>query len=104
MPTPLTLNTARRDGRTELIATGEIDLSNVGDFKTAIEAELTERSSSTEQLVVNLAAVEYVDSAAINVLSACADGIHKLIVHPLLMSTFTVSGLTELISIEPAAT
>lgn len=102
MPTPLTLNTARRDGRTELIAAGEIDLSNVGDFQAAMDAALAEKADSTEQLVVDLAAVEYVDSAAMNVLSARAADIHKLIVHPLLMSTFTVSGLTELIAIEPA--
>ena len=55
-------------------------------------------------LTVDLAAVEYVDSAAINVLFAHADNIHKLIAHPLLMNILTISGLTELVTIEAAPT
>lgn len=103
MPTQLNLRTTRSGDRTELIATGEIDLSNIGDFRSAMDAATAETSTGTSQLIVDLAEVEYVDSAAINVLSAGADGIHKLIVHPLLMTTFTVSGLTELITIEAAS-
>ena len=103
MPTQLNLRTTRRAERTELVAVGEIDLSNVGEFKSAIDAAAAETSSISSQLIVHLAGVEYADSAAINVLSAGADHIDKLIVHPLLMTTFTVSGLTELISIEAAS-
>ncbi|MFB1299533.1 STAS domain-containing protein [Mycobacterium sp. pW049] len=103
MPTPLNLRTTRRGDRTELVAAGEIDLSNVGEFKSAMDAATAETRRGAVPLVVDLAEVEYVDSAAINVLSAGADEIHKLIVHPLLMTTFTVSGLTELIAIEAAS-
>ncbi|MDA2893877.1 STAS domain-containing protein [Mycolicibacterium sp. BiH015] len=103
MPTQLNLRTTRREDRTELIATGEIDLSNIDEFKGAMNAATAETSSIGSPLIVDLAAVEYVDSAAINVLSAGADDIDKLIVHPLLMTTFTVSGLTELMCIETAS-
>lgn len=103
MPTQLNLRITRRGDRTELVAVGEIDLSNINEFTSALDAATAEKSSISSQLIVDLAAVEYVDSAAINVLSAGADHIDKLIVHPLLMTTFAVSGLTELISIEAAS-
>jgi hypothetical protein len=45
--------------------------------------------------------VEYLDSGAINALVTRADHI-KVIAHPLLMSALTVSGLNELVTIEPA--
>lgn len=103
MPTQLNLRITRRGDRTELVAVGEIDLSNINEFTSALDAATAEKSSISSQLIVDLAAVEYVDSAAINVLSAGADHIGKLIVHPLLMTTCAVSGLTELISIEAAS-
>ncbi len=102
MATSLTLRTAHSGDRTELIVAGEIDLSNIDEFERAMALAVAETASRTSKLVVDLAAVEYVDSAAISVLSAGADDIDKLIVHPLLMTTLTVSGLTELISIEVA--
>ena len=51
-----------------------------------------------------VAAVEYVDSAAIIVLSADADAIHKVLVHPFLLTTFRISGLSELVTVEAAQT
>jgi anti-anti-sigma factor len=99
MQTSLTLDTARpQDGKLLLIAAGEIDLSNIEAFKQA----LIEAAGGGETLTVDLAAVEYVDSAAINVLFAHAEDIHKLIAHPLLMNILTISGLTELVAVEPA--
>jgi hypothetical protein len=58
-------------------------------------------ASSGGTLTADLSAVEYLDSGAINALFARADHIN-LIAHPLLMSTLTTSGLTELVTIEPA--
>jgi anti-anti-sigma factor len=102
MQTSLTLDTARRkDGQLLLIAAGEIDLSNIDTFKQALTTAITE-SATNEMLTVDLAAVQYVDSAAINVLCAHADSIHTLIAHPILMNILTISGLTELIAIEAA--
>ncbi|MGY4646798.1 STAS domain-containing protein [Mycobacterium sp. URHB0021] len=99
MQTSLTLDTARRtDGELVLTAAGEIDLSNIEAFKQS----LTEAAGSSETVNLDFAAVEYVDSAAINVLFAHADNIHKLIAHPLLMNILSVSGLTELVTIEAA--
>jgi anti-anti-sigma factor len=103
MQTSLTLDTAhRKDGQLLLIAAGEIDLSNIDTFEQALTTTITE-STSSEMLTVDLAAVEYVDSAAINVLCANAESIHTLIAHPLLMNILTISGLTELVTIEAAA-
>jgi anti-anti-sigma factor len=102
MATSLTLDTARcSDGKLVLIATGEIDLSNIDAFNQALTAATTEAVSSGGTLTVDLSAVEYLDSAAINALFNHADHI-RLIAHHLLMSILTVSGLTELVTTEAA--
>jgi anti-anti-sigma factor len=102
MQTSLTLDTKRsKDGQLLLIAAGEIDLSNIDTFKQALTTAIT-KSTTNEMLTVDLAAVEYADSAAINVLCAHADSIHTLIAHPLLINILTISGLTELVTTEAA--
>jgi anti-anti-sigma factor len=88
------------DGKVVLIAAGEIDLSNIDAFSQALDAAIAEAGSGGT-LTVDLRAVEYLDSAAINVLFPHADQIH-LIVHPLLTRVFTISGLDELTTIESA--
>ena len=101
MPTTLTLDSTRGDdGKVVLVAAGEIDLSNIDAFSHTLAAALSEVGSG-ETLTVDLRAVEYLDSAAINVLFPHADQIH-LIVHPLLTRVFTISGLDELTTIESA--
>jgi anti-anti-sigma factor len=101
MSTSLTLDTARcNDGKLVLTAAGEIDLSNIDAFNDALAAA-TEAAGSGERLTVDLSALEYLDSAAVNALCARAEHIH-VVAHPLLMSIFTISGLTELATVEPA--
>jgi anti-anti-sigma factor len=102
MSTSLTLDIARRNDDFVLIAVGEIDLSNIDAFKQALTAAATEAASSSATLIVDLSAIEYLDSAAINALYARAGEIH-VIAHPLLMSALTMSGLTELVTVESAA-
>jgi anti-anti-sigma factor len=102
MPTSLTLDAARdNDGKPVLIAAGEIDLSNIDTFTQALTAAVTETASSGGTLTVDLSAVEYLDSAAINALFPHAEHI-RVIAHPLLIRVFAISGLTELATIEPA--
>lgn len=102
MPTSLTLDTARcNDGKLMLIAAGEIDLSNVDAFNHALDAATAESAGDGGTLTVDLSAVEYLDSAAINALFARADDIH-IIAHPLLMPILSISGLTELATVELA--
>jgi anti-anti-sigma factor len=102
MSTPLTLDTARsNDGVPVLLAVGEIDLSNVDTFDQALGTATAEAASSGATLTVDLSGVEYLDSAAINALFARADHI-RVIAHPLLMRSLAVSGLSELVSVEPA--
>jgi anti-anti-sigma factor len=104
MSTSLTLDTARgTDDKLVLIAVGEIDLSNIDAFNQALTAAATEAASSGGTLTVDLSAIEYLDSAAINALYARAGQIHPIIAHPLLTSVLTMSGLTELVTVEPAA-
>ena len=103
MPTMLTLDTARcSDGKLTLTAAGEIDLSNVDVFDQALGAATAEVTPSGETLTVDLTAVEYLDSAAINALFNRADHI-CLVAHPLLMPVLTISGLCELVTVEPAS-
>lgn len=103
MPTLLTLDTTRSDdGKLVLLAVGEIDLSNIDAFNQALAAATGQAVGGGDKLTVDLGAVEYLDSAAINALFAHADDIH-LIAHPLLMSALTMSGLAELVTIETAS-
>jgi anti-anti-sigma factor len=100
MSTSLTLDTAQcNEGELALIAAGEIDMSNIEAFTQALATTVAARSGGT--VTVDLSAVEYLDSGAINALVAHADHI-KLVAHPLLMSALTVSGLNELVTIESA--
>jgi anti-anti-sigma regulatory factor len=116
MPTSLTVDTSRgNDGRLVLSATGEIDLSNIDTFTEALSRAVTEIQSGAayeaeartqaadggSTLTVDLTAVDYLDSAAINALFTHAERIH-VIADPRLIRVFTISGLTELTTMETA--
>jgi len=102
MPTSLTLDTARRnDGKLVLTAAGEIDLSNIEAFDRALDTAATQAVEGGGRLTVDLSAIEYLDSAAINALFARADHLH-LIAHPMLIPILRISGLAELVTIEPS--
>jgi anti-anti-sigma factor len=99
MSMPLTFETAQGDdGGRVLSAAGEIDMSNIDALREALATVTTDAGSGS--LTVDFSAVEYLDSAAINVLFARAHHIDRLIAHPLLMSTLRVSGLAELVAIQ----
>ncbi|MBB5957288.1 anti-anti-sigma factor [Saccharothrix tamanrassetensis] len=92
MNTPLTLTPGTRpDGTARLTVAGEIDLSNSADFARAVEA-------TEGRLLVDLTAVDYLDSAALAVLFTHADRL-ELVVRPLLMPLLTISGLTDLTTV-----
>jgi anti-anti-sigma factor len=96
--TPLTVTSHRRDdGTVVLTATGEIDMSNIATFDQA----LTEASDTGTHVVVDLTAVTYLDSSAINVLANHAEHL-RLISNPLLSRVFSISGLADLTTVEPA--
>jgi len=98
----LTLDTARSDdGEVVLVAAGEIDLSNIDTFTHALTTAITESADSGGTLTVDLSAVEYLDSAAINVLFPHAEHI-RVIAHPFLVRVFAISGLSELATTEQA--
>jgi anti-anti-sigma regulatory factor len=96
MSTPLTLRTDRgNDGTLVLIAVGEIDLSNIDMFARA----LNKAASQAPMVTVDLGGVDYLYSGAINALYTHADHIH-LIVNRFLLPVLTVSGLTELATVQ----
>jgi anti-anti-sigma factor len=98
-----TLQTARDDdGNSVLIVDGEIDLSNIDEFDQALVAAATDATTRGVTLTVDISAVKYLDSAAINALSAQSEFIKKLVAPSILMSTVAISGLNELVTIEPA--
>jgi anti-anti-sigma factor len=105
MPTSLTLDTARSvDGRLVLTATGEIDLSNVEPFSQALNTAVADADSGGERgLVVDLSGVEYLDSAAVNVLFPHAEHI-RVIAHPFLVRIFDISGFSEIGAVEAPPT
>ena len=102
MATSLTLDIAPRDRHLHVIATGEIDLSNTDAFKQALASATAEAARSHSALAVDLSGVDYLDSAAINVLYIAAERIDAIIAPPLLMTTLRVSGLAEVIDVEVA--
>ncbi|MBB3604498.1 anti-anti-sigma factor [Mycolicibacterium sp. BK556] len=100
MSTPLTVRIDRgADGHLVLSARGEIDASNVADFAQALDAGT---GGDSETLTVDLSAVEYLDSAAINALAPHAETL-QIIANPVLLRVLTVSGLAELAKIRPAS-
>ena len=102
--TPLTLRTERgSDGTPRVIATGEIDLSNIDAFT---EALATASAGTRRPIIVDLSAVKYLDSAGINALFSHADEVDRLhlIVHPFLTRVLTISGLSEVAIVESAPT
>jgi len=103
MPTSLTLDTARSgDGGLVLTATGEIDLSNVEPFSQALTTAVADADTGDAQrLVVDLSGVEYLDSAAVNVLFPHAERI-RVIAHPFLVRIFDISGFSEVATVEPS--
>jgi hypothetical protein len=83
MTTALTLVPGRRpDGTPCLTVSGEIDMSNAG----------------SGPLVLDLTAVEYLDSAGLNVLFTHAERL-ELVVTPLLEPVLTISGLADLATV-----
>ncbi len=101
--TPLTLRTGRRDdGTLEVRAEGELDLSNIAAFTAAIEDALGTQSGDGSRVTIDLSAVEYLDSGAINALFDHAAQIHQIIANPILMTVLNVSGLTEVSTVQAA--
>ncbi|MBL7497389.1 STAS domain-containing protein [Frankia sp. CNm7] len=96
MSTPLTLRTIHHpDGRPVLSARGEIDMSNLPEFRAALAAAVT----GSGPIVVDLTAVDYLDSGAINALFVHAEHLH-LICNRVLLPALRISGLTELATVE----
>jgi anti-anti-sigma factor len=92
MSTPLTLTRSRRpDGVIQLTAVGDIDMSNTDALAEAIE-------TTQGPLVIDLTAVEYLDSAGLNVLFRHSDRV-ELIATPLLAPVLEISGLTQLTTV-----
>ncbi len=103
MAAKLNITTGHRDGTYVLTATGEIDLSNVDSFATALDrgSAAVARDGATN-LTVDLTGVEYLDSGAINALFSHAP-VMRLIANPVLMPVLTISGLTDIATVEVEA-
>ncbi|MER5373219.1 STAS domain-containing protein [Streptomyces sp. NPDC002553] len=92
MTTSLTLTPGRRpDGAAVLTVVGEIDMSNAGELDKAI-------ASVDGPVVVDLTAVEYLDSAGLSVLFRHTDRV-EVVATPLLAPVLTISGLAELVTV-----
>ncbi|KES05991.1 anti-anti-sigma regulatory factor [Streptomyces toyocaensis] len=92
MTTQLTLTSGRRpDGTAQLTVVGEIDMSNTDALASAIEA-------TEGPLVLDLTAVQYLDSAGLSVLFSHIDRI-EVIATPLLTPVLEVSGLADVATV-----
>ncbi|MEU3552806.1 STAS domain-containing protein [Streptomyces fragilis] len=92
--TPLTVTPGTAPGgRPLLTVAGEIDLGNAGLL--ARELEALEADAGPERVVVDLTAVDYLDSAGLSVLFVHAERL-EIVASSLLEPVLTYSGLTEL--------
>ncbi|NEY31514.1 STAS domain-containing protein [Streptomyces sp. PRKS01-65] len=92
MTTPLSLTPSRRsDGATLLTVVGEIDMSNTDALASALD-------TADGPVVVDLSAVEYLDSAGLSVLFSHSDRI-EVIASSLLAPVLSVSGLADLVTV-----
>ncbi len=100
MSTPLDLSTHQRaDGSWVMTASGEIDMSNAGAFAESIaQARAKAEEEGKGSLVIDLRAVEYLDTAGLTTLFANARGI-ELIASPLIAPVLTISGLSDLVTV-----
>lgn len=103
MPTPLTVRTDRRvDGTVVLSAAGELDLSNIDTFTDAIAETVGRSNQELGRLTVDLTAIEYLDSGALNALFENAPQIRKIVANPILMPVLSISGLTSVAEVQAA--
>ncbi len=99
MSTELRFSGRRGEDGTEVLAvTGEIDMSNSDAFAAAIEHALPGHG----RLLVDLTAVEYLDSAGLTAMFVHADQI-EIVVTPLLAPTLTISGLADVTTMHQVA-
>jgi anti-anti-sigma factor len=100
MGATMTVTTEQRpDGRVALAAVGEIDMSTVVRFESALQAAVADAApGKTTEL--DLRGVEYLDSAAISVLFAHAERIKLVRVPHLLMRVLTISGLDQVVDVQ----
>ncbi|KRE33660.1 hypothetical protein ASG82_21505 [Mycobacterium sp. Soil538] len=103
MATSLTVDIAADNECLRFTTAGEIDLSNIAAFKQALTDAVAEATRRSVRLLVDLAGVTYLDSAAINALYASADRVTTIIAPSLLKTTLRVSGLAEVVHVEVAS-
>jgi anti-anti-sigma factor len=97
MPAPFTasLHEAPGGGRV-LVLTGEIDLSNVEQFRSALAAALRGATSAT----IDLTKVEYLDSSGLtSMFGYTADHDLRIVASSLLARVLRVSGLPEVATV-----
>jgi anti-sigma B factor antagonist len=87
--TPLELSARRdADGVMVLTAAGEIDMSNAAGFRDA----LSQAGADNDAFIVDLTAVDYLDSAGLTALLPYASRV-KIIVAAVLAPVLSVTGL-----------
>jgi anti-anti-sigma factor len=103
MNTPLDLSTHQRaDGTWVLTVAGEIDMSNAGVFSERLAQARASAGQGQRALLVDLHAVEYLDTAGLTSLFASAPGI-EVIASPLIAPVLAISGLADLVTVHGMA-
>jgi len=105
---PIVTRIERDDGATTIVLAGELDLSTIVELQHALEAEC---SSSPSRLVIDIAAVEFIDSAALHLFittsNQLADGggsLEIVQVPERLRRIFSITKLDALLLAESTAT
>ncbi|MFG3226904.1 STAS domain-containing protein [Kitasatospora sp. NPDC048194] len=85
----------RADGRSALVAEGEIDMTNAADLTVALDTLL---GAGPPPVLVDLTRVGYLDSAGLSVLLARAERI-EIRAPALLVPVLTICGLTDMTTV-----
>ena len=81
-----------------MVAVGEIDLSTVSRFESALRDAIDEAGPG-RTTSLDLRGVQYLDSAAINVLFEHAERIRRIRINPVLKRGLVISGLDQVIEV-----
>ena len=93
---------ARDEGGTPVISiAGELDLSNMGQAKAAIDAALT---SQAQRLILELSELEYMDSSGLALLAAAARQAREIELRdpsPMVRRLIEMTGLDQILRMTP---
>ena len=96
-----TITTRDESGTPVVTIAGELDLSNTGEARAAIDAALT---GQAQRLILELSELQYMDSSGIALLAITAQRAHQIEVRdpsPIVRRLIELTGLEQILQMTP---